>query len=94
MAANTEGFPFGTFYGIIPLPPGTWDPDPHWVSESLPYSPPPYPSDGEAPTSRVSATDIVDSLISSTHDLQPASEADSYCTLTPLRAGRPSSSSG
>ncbi|KAK3278287.1 hypothetical protein CYMTET_13764 [Cymbomonas tetramitiformis] len=40
-----QGFTYGTFYGIIPLPPGTWDPDPHWIPPSPPpYSPPPYSS--------------------------------------------------
>ncbi|KAK3282350.1 hypothetical protein CYMTET_9908 [Cymbomonas tetramitiformis] len=87
-----EGF---RFYGFLPLPPELVDPDPP-VPSSPPYSPPPYSSDDEAQSSEGSAADIVDSLIPSTNDLQPASEADNYSTLTLLRAGRPlpSSSSG
>ncbi|KAK3239728.1 hypothetical protein CYMTET_50373 [Cymbomonas tetramitiformis] len=84
-----QGFIWGTFYGIIPLPPGTWDPDRDWIPPSPPYSPPPYSSEDEAPSSEDSATEIGDSLISSTHDFPPAPGAGDYCTLTLLRAGRP-----
>ncbi|KAK3286251.1 hypothetical protein CYMTET_6181 [Cymbomonas tetramitiformis] len=76
------------FYGFLPLPPELVDPDPP-VPSSPPYSPPPYSSEDEAPSSEVSATDIGDSLISSTNDLPPAPEAGNYCTLTLLRVGRP-----
>ncbi|KAK3248606.1 hypothetical protein CYMTET_41935 [Cymbomonas tetramitiformis] len=76
------------FYGFLPLPPELVDPDPP-IPSSPPYSPPPYSSEDEAPGSGDSATEIEDSLISSTHDLPPAPEAGNYYTLTLLRAGRP-----
>ncbi|KAK3281606.1 hypothetical protein CYMTET_10601 [Cymbomonas tetramitiformis] len=59
---------------VVPLPPELQDPDPP-IPDSPPYSPPPYTSDDEAEGS----TDNFDigrpSIISSTHDSPPASEA-------------------
>ncbi|KAK3245931.1 hypothetical protein CYMTET_44521 [Cymbomonas tetramitiformis] len=71
-------------HGFLPIPPELVDPDPT-VPSSPPYSPPPYSSEDEAPSSGDSAAAIQGSLISSTHDLPPAPEAGNYCTLTLLR---------
>ncbi|KAK3278136.1 hypothetical protein CYMTET_13911 [Cymbomonas tetramitiformis] len=70
------------FYGFLPLPPELVDPDPP-IPSSPPYSPPPYSSEDEAPGSGDSATEIGDSLISSTHyhrPRRPATTAPSRCS--------------
>ncbi|KAK3263247.1 hypothetical protein CYMTET_27935 [Cymbomonas tetramitiformis] len=80
--SETQGF---CRYRVVPLPPALQDPDLP-VSESPPYSPPPYTSDEEEETS-TDDFDIENPSISPPRDVPAAPQLPFGCPMDMVRAG-------